>query len=89
MKISLMEKELYSPDNYGRLLQKESPSGFKLLHVYNADGYLTDLRDASNANANLWQANTINAFGQITVVAGRNRNLPHPGSSRPCVCTDH
>jgi len=55
----------YSYDSYGRLLQKESPSGFKLLHIYNADGYLTALKDGG-ANTNLWEAVTINAFGQIT-----------------------
>ena len=56
----------YTYDSYGRLLQKESPSGFKLSHVYNGDGYLTTLRDAGNGNADIWQVDAINAFGQVT-----------------------
>ncbi|MDR2927833.1 MAG: FG-GAP-like repeat-containing protein, partial [Cytophagaceae bacterium] len=55
----------YTYDGKGRLLQKTSPSGFKLLHIYNSDGYLTALRDGSN-NANIWMLNALNAFGQVT-----------------------
>jgi RHS repeat-associated protein len=55
----------YLYDEYGRLKQKESPSGFILKHEY-TNGYLTALLDGNNNDTDIWRLTEINAFGQIT-----------------------
>ena len=54
----------YIYNTNGLLQQRQSPSGMNVTYQYNY-GMLTAMRNAEN-NALLWQANTINALGQIT-----------------------
>jgi len=54
----------YIYNNYGLLTEKQSPSGMRIGYQYHY-GMLNAMRNAEN-NALLWQANAINALGQIT-----------------------
>ena len=54
----------YLYNNYGQITENQSPSGMRVGYQYN-NGILTAMRNADN-NALLWQANGMNALGQIT-----------------------
>ncbi|MDR2584998.1 MAG: FG-GAP-like repeat-containing protein, partial [Prevotellaceae bacterium] len=54
----------YTYNSYGQLTEKQSPSGMRVGYQYN-NGLLTTMRNAET-NTLLWQANAINALGQVT-----------------------
>ncbi len=54
----------YSYDSRGQLQEKTSPSGLRVSYQYN-NGQLVSMRNAEN-NSLLWQADAVNALGQIT-----------------------
>ncbi len=54
----------YNYDSRGQLQEKTSPSGLRVSYQYN-NGQLVSMRNAEN-NALLWQADAVNALGQIT-----------------------
>ena len=51
--------------NACQMLEQKSPSGMRITYQYNNYGLLTSMRNGDNNNL-LWQANAINALGQIT-----------------------
>jgi len=57
--------ETYEYDEYGNLIETMWPSDFGTVNSYNDNGYLTDIRRSDN-NDLIWQANDINASGQVT-----------------------
>jgi RHS repeat-associated protein len=58
-------------DANGRVADQTFPSGLRVKNVYNALGYLKELRNYSD-NTLYWQANTIDASGQVTSQAHGN-----------------
>ena len=54
----------YIYDVHGQMIEKQSPSGMRVSYQYN-NGWLTSMHNEEN-NSLLWQANAINALGQIT-----------------------
>ncbi|MCG8699951.1 MAG: hypothetical protein MI922_17990, partial [Bacteroidales bacterium] len=55
----------YAYDSYGRVLRERFPSGFTIRNVYKSNGFLYQIKNASN-NALIWQANDANALGKLT-----------------------
>jgi RHS repeat-associated protein len=51
-------------DSFSRPLQLTYPNNFKLKHVYNAYGYLSEIRQASD-NALYWKLDRMDALGNI------------------------
>ena len=54
----------YSYNSYGQLQQKLTPSGFRIGYQY-TNGALTFMRNV-DTNSLLWQADAVNALGEIT-----------------------
>jgi len=52
-------------DSYGREDQLTYPSGFAVRHVYDTNGYLTEIQRVSDSQV-LWEAREANARGQLT-----------------------
>lgn len=53
-------------DSLGRPLVQTRPSGFATKNIYNAAGYLIELRNADAGNALLWKVVSIDAEGRLT-----------------------
>lgn len=51
-------------DVYGRVSKITYPTGFAVIHIYNAYGYLAEVRNSAN-NALLWKANAKDAQGRV------------------------
>lgn len=51
-------------DVYGRISKITYPTGFAVIHIYNAYGYLAEVRNSAN-NALLWKANAKDAQGHV------------------------
>ena len=64
-------------DSAGRLKTLTYPSspsyvnGLSVTHIYNAQGYLTNVKNASTS-ANFWQADAMDASGQLTLMTYGN-----------------
>ena len=52
-------------DSQGRLYDLTYPSGFTMRHLYNNNGYLSQLKNAAN-NADLWVVELMDASGNVT-----------------------
>ena len=62
----------YAYDYLGRLVHEQYPSGFAIRNQYNAEGFLNKI--TNNAGAPLWEATTVNEFGNFTgFVLGDNK----------------
>lgn len=53
-------------DSAGRIFTQAYPSNFSVKHVYNALGYLAEIRRNNSANVLYWQLNAMDAEGHIT-----------------------
>ncbi|MDB4265405.1 FG-GAP-like repeat-containing protein [bacterium] len=52
-------------DSNGRPDTLTYPSGFSVRNVYNSHGHLSEVQNAVNPATRYWQANTVNARGQV------------------------
>ena len=72
-------------DNLGRVSRFIQPTGLSTFNVYNAYGYLAEVRDGTTQNP-YWQAQTVDASGRIIVERlGNNLYTQHSfdGMGRP------
>jgi len=54
-----------SYDAYGRTNTTSSPTGFGTKNIYNAQGYLSEVRNSDSSNQLFWQADGLDAHGNV------------------------